>query len=168
MPINNQTCWLINRWLIADQLLWGVPGKISNVTFSPVTPPQKGSSEFSLPDHSEIGLCIADSPWQISTRSHQFFKNSDASIDYLLRRFLFETINFFVLLNIRSHSINNNTQEASYGQSVVWNWAYSVRYERASTVYIHLWQTLICLFCKRGSISTYPTIVSYINILLIY
>jgi hypothetical protein len=34
-------------------------------------------------------------------------------------------------------------------QSVVWNWACSVHYERVSAVYIHLWQTLICLFCKR-------------------
>jgi hypothetical protein len=28
----------------------------------PPAHPVKGSSEFSLPGHSEIGLCIADSP----------------------------------------------------------------------------------------------------------
>jgi hypothetical protein len=55
-----------------------------------------------------LSLCVtsASSCYVISPRSHQFFKHSNTSIDYSLRRFFPGMINFFMLLNTRSHLTN--------------------------------------------------------------
>jgi hypothetical protein len=65
-----------------------------------------GHSSLSLSLSISQSSCVtsASSCCVISPRSHQFSKHSDASMNYSLRRFLSGVINFFVLLNTRSHS----------------------------------------------------------------
>src|SRR3954449_12887208 len=68
--------------------------------------PAAGHSSLSLSPSISLLSCVTSaSPCcVISPRSHQFFKHSDASILSSPRRFLSGVINFFVLLNARSHS----------------------------------------------------------------
>jgi hypothetical protein len=63
-------------------------------------------SSLSLSPSISLPSCVtsASSCYVISPRSHQFFKDSDASMDSSLRRFLSGVINFFILLNTRSYS----------------------------------------------------------------